>query len=122
MLSILRQHFNTIWLALVAVLLLLLLLFPELLSRDSIANFLTGLGATALLVYVLLSLSRALLMIPSTPFVLGGAIAFPDMPVVVWFISVAGVVVGALLVYSFPSFGGYDRFLEEKFPDKVVFL
>jgi uncharacterized membrane protein YdjX (TVP38/TMEM64 family) len=74
------------------------------------------------LVYVLLSLSRALLMIPSTPFVLGGAIAFPDMPVVVWFISVAGVVVGALLVYSFPSFGGYDRFLEEKFPDKVVFL
>ena len=122
MLSILRQHFNTIWLALVAVLLLLLLLFPEWLSRDSIANFLTGLGATALLVYVLLSLSRALLMIPSTPFVLGGAIAFPDMPVVVWFISVAGVVVGALLVYSFPSFGGYDRFLEEKFPDKVVFL
>ena len=122
MLSVLRKHFNTIWLLLAAMMLLLLLLFPEWLSKDSIANFLAGLGTTALLVYLLLSLSRALLMIPSTPFVLGGAIAFPDMPVMVWLISVSGVVVGAFLVYSFPSFGSYDRFLQEKFPDKVVFL
>ena len=101
--SILRKHFNTIWLALVAVFLLLLFLFPGWINPGSIANFLNGLGAISLLVYVLLSLSRALLMIPSTPFVLGGAIAFPDMPLVVWLISASGVVVGALLVYSFPS-------------------
>ena len=120
--SILRKHFNTIWLALVAVFLLLLFLFPGWINPGSIANFLNGLGAISLLVYVLLSLSRALLMIPSTPFVLGGAIAFPDMPLVVWLISASGVVVGALLVYSFPSFGSYDRFLEEKYPDKILFL
>ena len=122
MLSILRKHFNTIWLALVAVLLPLLLLFPGWLNQESIANFLNSLGAIGLLVYLLLSLSRAFLMIPSTPFVLAGAIAFPEMPLVVWLISATGVVVGALLVYSFPSFGSYDRFLEEKYPDKILFL
>lgn len=120
--SILRKHLNTIWFALVAVFLLLLFLFPGWINPDSIANFLNSLGVISLLVYMLLSLSRALLMIPSTPFVLGGAIAFPDMPLVVWLISASGVVVGALLVYSFPSFGSYDRFLEERYPDKILFL
>ena len=122
MLSILRKHLNTIWLVLVAALLPLLLLFPGWITQDSIANFLNSLGTIGLLVYLLLSLSRAFLMIPSTPFVLAGAIAFPEMPLVVWLISATGVVVGALLVYSFPSFGSYDRFLEEKYPDKILFL
>ena len=44
------------------------------------------------------------------------------MPVVVWLISATGVVVGAFLVYSFPSFGNYDAFLEGKYPDKIAFL
>ena len=122
MLSILRKHLNTIWLVLVAALLPLLLLFPGWITEDSIANFLNSLGTIGLLVYLFLSLSRAFLMIPSTPFVLAGAIAFPEMPLVVWLISATGVVVGALLVYSFPSFGSYDRFLEEKYPDKILFL
>ena len=122
MLSILRKHLNTIWLVLVAALLPLLLLFPGWITQDSIANFLNSLGTIGLLVYLFLSLSRAFLMIPSTPFVLAGAIAFPEMPLVVWLISATGVVVGALLVYSFPSFGSYDRFLEEKYPDKILFL
>ena len=37
-------------------------------------------------------------------------------------ISLAGVVVGAFLVYSFPSFGGYDRLLEKKYPEKIANL
>jgi uncharacterized membrane protein YdjX (TVP38/TMEM64 family) len=63
-----------------------------------------------------------MLMIPCTPFVLAGAISFPQWPVVVLIISLIGIVVGALLVYSFPSFGSYDEFLEEKYPEKIAFL
>ncbi|MDD9959367.1 MAG: VTT domain-containing protein [Gammaproteobacteria bacterium] len=116
------RHINTVWLAIVAIVLLMLLVNPELVSRESISEFLSGLGTLALLVYILVSLTRAALMIPSTPFVLAGAISFPDMPIVVWIISAAGVVVGAFLVYSFPSFGSYDEYLEEKYPDKIAFL
>lgn len=115
-------HINTLWLVLVAFLGGLLLLFPEWLTRESIAGFLDSLGALALLSYLLLSLSRAILMIPCTPFVLAGGIAFPEQLALVWLISLAGVVAGAYLVYSFPSFGSYDEYLEKKYPDKIDLL
>ena len=115
-------HINTLWLVLVAALGAMLLLNPQWLTRETIASFLDGLGALALLVYVFLSLARAALMIPCTPFVLGGAIAFPELLPLVWVISLAGVVAGAFLVYSFPSFGNYDRYLESNYPDKIALL
>ena len=120
--AFLIQHINTIWLSIVVVWAGMLLLYPEALSRDSISDFLNGLGTLALIVYIGLSLTRALLMIPCTPFVLAGGITFPEVPVLVMAISYAGIVAGAYLVYSFPSFGSYDEFLEEKYPDKVQFL
>ena len=120
--AFLIRHINTFWLLLVAVCGGLLLLFPETISKDSIAGFLSGLGAPALLAYLLLSLTRALLMIPCTPFVLAGGISFPDMPLLVMAISYTGIVTGAYLIYSFPSFGSYGEYLEGKYPDKVRFL
>ena len=76
----------------------------------------------ALIVYIVLSLTRSLLMIPCTPFVLAGAISFPQWPLIVFVISFTGIVLGAFLVYSFPSFGNYDEFLEEKYPAKIAAL
>lgn len=116
------KHLNTVWLVLVAIVLSLILLYPELLTRESIADLLSRMGPMALLVYLLMSLTRSLLLIPCTPFVLAGAISFPQWPLLVLGISLAGVVVGAYLVYSFPSFGGYDRLLEEKYPEKIASL
>ncbi len=122
MLGSILKHFNHIWFVLVAAVLTTLLLNPEWLSRESIAQYLAGLGTMALLVYIALSLSRALLMIPCTPFVFAGGIAFPQWPLLVLLISVAGIVAGATLVYSFPSFGSYDDYLESKYPEKVALL
>lgn len=116
------RHINTAWLVLVACLLTLLLFNPGWLSRESIAALLESLGTGALLVYILLSLGRAVFLIPCTPFVLAGAITFPELREFVFLISLAGVVVGALLVYSFPSFGDYDEFLEAKYPQKIAVL
>lgn len=116
------RHVNTIWFVVVAIVLSSMLFFPDFISRDSISSLLGRMGAMALVVYILLSLSRAALLIPSTPFILAGAISFPDWLLAVFFISLAGIVVGAFLVYSFPSFGSYDELLEEKYPEKIAFL
>jgi uncharacterized membrane protein YdjX (TVP38/TMEM64 family) len=116
------KHLNTFWLVLVAVVLSTIVIYPELLTRESIAQLLNQLGSMALVIYVLMSLTRSLLLIPCTPFVLAGAISFPQWPFLVFAISLAGVVVGAVLVYSFPSFGGYDRLLEAKYPEKIANL
>ena len=61
-------------------------------------------------------------MIPCTPFVLAGAISFPQWPLIVFVISFTGIVLGAFLVYSFPSFGNYDEYLEGKYPAKIAAL
>ena len=116
------RHINTVWLVLVAVVLSSIVIFPDWLTRESVSGFLEQMGAMALLVYILVSLTRALLLIPCTPFVLAGAISFPQWPFAVLAISLVGIVVGALMVYSFPSFGGYDRMLEEKYPEKIAVL
>jgi uncharacterized membrane protein YdjX (TVP38/TMEM64 family) len=113
------KHFNTLWLVVVAALLLLLAFNPTLVSRESISQLLGQLGTSALVVYILLSLTRALIMIPSTPFILAGAISFPEMPILIFVISYIGVVVGTLLIYSFPAFGNYDEYLEAKYPKQI---
>ena len=110
------KHLNTVWLIAVAGILGMIVIYPELLTRESISQLLGQMGSMALIIYVLMSLTRAVLLMPCTPFVLAGAISFPQWPFLVFAISLAGVVVGAFLVYSFPSFGGYDRLLEEKYP------
>ncbi len=116
------KHFNTLWLVVVAALLLLLAFNPTLVSRESISQLLGQLGTSALVVYILLSLTRALIMIPSTPFILAGAISFPEMPILIFVISYIGVVVGTLLIYSFPAFGNYDEYLESKYPKHICVI
>lgn len=116
---ILHKHANTFWLVLAALCLGLLLVFPDWLSRERLSGFLNGLGAAALLAYVALSLSRALLLLPCTPFVLAGGVAFPQWPWLVLLISFAGIAAGAFVVYSFPSVGNYREFLERNFPKPV---
>lgn len=116
------KHLNIIWLVVVAVILGMIVIYPEWLTRESISQLLNQLGPMALIFYVLMSLTRSLLLIPCTPFVLAGAISFPQWPFLVFVISLAGVVVGAFLVYSFPSFGSYDRLLEQKYPEKIANL
>lgn len=120
--AFLIQHINTIWLVIAGTCLVLLMIFPDALTRDSVSDFLNGLGTMALIAYILLSLSRALLMLPCTPFVLAGGVTFPDWPLLVMAISYAGIVAGAYLVYSFPAFGSYDEYLEKKYPEKIKLL
>ncbi len=122
MLAYLLRHINSVWLSLVAVAIGLLLLFPDWLTRDSISAYLGSLGSGALLVYLLMCITRSLLMIPVTPFILAGAITFPDFLMLVFAISMVGILAGAFLIYSFPAFGGYDRLLEERYPTKIARL
>ena len=91
MLSSLLQNFNKIWLSIVALNLILLVLLPDWFSKESIVSLLDGLGAFALVTYIVVSLARALLLLPITPFIIAGAISFPGMPGIIWIISTSKV-------------------------------
>lgn len=113
------KHLNLIWFGLVAVATLVVILNPGLLDREALADFVVRFGTVAFIVYVLLCLTRSLLLIPSTPFIFAGAIAFPDWPFAVLAASMAGVLSGSLLIYSFPGIGGYDERLKARYPKQI---
>lgn len=116
------KYFNTVWLGFVLIAVSVVWFSTDWLTRDSVATFLNSLGGFAFAGYIMVSLARSFFLIPCTPFVLAGAISFPQWPLAVFFISVLGIVVGGALVYSFPSFGGYNRLLEAKYPAQIGFF
>ncbi|MDE0479797.1 MAG: VTT domain-containing protein [Gammaproteobacteria bacterium] len=116
------KHLNLIWFAVVGVAVLVFFLNPELLDRETVAAFIDRFGTEAFVVYVLICLTRSLLLIPSTPFIFAGALAFPDWPLAVLAASMAGVLSGSLLIYSFPGIGGYDERLKARYPKQIAYI
>jgi uncharacterized membrane protein YdjX (TVP38/TMEM64 family) len=70
-----------------------------------------------LALYLLASVTRALVLIPSTPFVLAGCLLFPGRPGLVLAISLGGIALSATLIYHFSGLLGLDDWLETRHPD-----
>ena len=116
------RHLNVFWFGLVFAAAATFLIYPELLEREALADFVVRFGPEAFVVYVLICLTRSLLLIPSTPFIFAGALAFPDWPLAVLAASMAGVLSGSLLIYSFPGIGGYDERLKARYPKQIAYI
>jgi len=71
-----------------------------------------------LLLYLLASVIRALVPIPSTPFVLAGCLMFPARPGLVLAISLGGIALSATLIYHFAGLLGLDEWFETRHPDQ----
>lgn len=111
----LRIFFLVIWLAATLSALSFYLLYPECFTAAAIRAFLQGSQGWMLLLYLAVSLGRGILLLPSTPFVLAGAMLFPDLRWTVFLISMAGVLGGATYIYYFTEFLGLDDLFQRKF-------
>jgi uncharacterized membrane protein YdjX (TVP38/TMEM64 family) len=107
------------WLGLIASLFVLFLVYPDSFTPTKIADFLEQYSDQLLLIYILISFVRGLFLIPSTPFILAGAILFPEQPWTVFLISIIGVVIGSTLVYYMSDALGFSEKLERKYPKKI---
>lgn len=56
---------------------------------------------------------------PSTPFVIAGALLFPDNLLLVLFISMTGIMLSATALYYFSDILGFSEYLEKRYPNKV---
>jgi uncharacterized membrane protein YdjX (TVP38/TMEM64 family) len=83
-------------------------LAPDRFGPAALRAFLAAHPSSAFGVYTAASLVRGFFLLPSTPFVLTGALLFPDRPVAVWLISMVGVWVASVLAYAFPEWLGLD--------------
>jgi uncharacterized membrane protein YdjX (TVP38/TMEM64 family) len=102
------------WAAVVVAVLLGWTLSPERFGPSALRAFLAEHPASAFSIYAGASLVRGFFLLPSTPFVLTGALLFPHHPVAVWIISMIGVWVASVLAYAFPEWLGLDTQLEGK--------
>jgi uncharacterized membrane protein YdjX (TVP38/TMEM64 family) len=91
------------------------LFYPERFTAEAIRAFLDGSQGWMLLLYLAISLGRGILLLPSTPFVLAGALLFPDLQWTVFWTSIAGVLAGGTYIYFFTEFLGLDDFFQHKF-------
>jgi len=109
-----------LWIACVVIFAGCYLCYPNSFTAENLVLFLQSFESKILLVYIILSFFRGFFLIPSTPFVVGGAMLFPSMPFTILVISMLGIVFSATSLYYFSDMLGFSSFLEEKYPNQVV--
>jgi uncharacterized membrane protein YdjX (TVP38/TMEM64 family) len=106
-----RRFLTWLWVAVVAAIFIAWVIDPAAFTSERVEASLSAWGAWALPGFILIALVRGALLIPSTPVVLAGAALFPDSLLLVFAVSMAGILLSAALLYRFPGFAGYDEML-----------
>jgi uncharacterized membrane protein YdjX (TVP38/TMEM64 family) len=92
---------------------------PMAFSAANIAEFIRTFQSEIWLVYFAMSALRGLTLLPSTPFVLAGAITFPDQPLAVLLTSLAGIALSSTMIYFFSELLGFTEYFERHDPTRV---
>lgn len=119
MLKIGKRVFYLLWGVIMVYLLVLYVQNPEIIRPEYIRNFVSSYGAEMLWIYAAISIIRGFFLIPSTPFVIGGILLFPDQLLLVLLISMLGVIFSATALYYFADAMGFSQYLECKYSKKV---
>lgn len=120
-LIIIGKHlFYSLWIVLILIFLIAFIKNPDIINPEALVSFIRRYENTMLLVYIILTLVRGFFLIPSTPFVIGGAILFPDQLFMVFTISMLGIMISATALYYFSDSLGFSQYLERKYPKSIV--
>lgn len=92
----------------------------EAFTSQAIADFLLKHKERLILLYSLLSLMRGLTLLPSTPLVIAGALAFPTQPFLVLTISIIGVLFSSVMIYFFSDYLGLSDYFNKKYPKQLA--
>jgi len=118
----LARRLTYFWGVLVLGVLVLWIARPELFTGESLAEAIARMSGWSFVAYVAISLFRGVLLVPSTPVVFAGGILFPGSLWLVLLVSMVGIGLSASLLYHFPGYGGYDEWLESRYPAKLAKL
>ena len=96
-----KQIIYGLWVLIILYLIYKYLTNPSIINPNAIVEFIRLYENEMLLVYTILTLVRGFFLIPSTPFVVGGGLLFPDHKLMVLIISMIGVMSSATMLYYF---------------------
>ena len=103
-----------IWLLFIIGLVIAYFKNPAILTPSYIVEFIQKFNGEMMLMYIFLTLIRGFFLIPSTPFVICGALLFPDKPFLVLAISMMGVMFSATTLYYFSDMLGFSKYFKTK--------
>lgn len=94
--------------------------WPQIFTPESMAGLLNEFKSSALVIFAVFSIVRGLTLLPSTPLVLAGTIAFPGEPWLVLAVSMFGIIASSSMIYWFSNFLGISDFFETRKPAAVA--
>lgn len=103
-----------IWIALIITVIALYICFPKEFTAKGIQSFIITFNTAAMAVYTAVCLIRGLFLIPSTPFVLAGALLFPNQLWLVFIISIAGILGSGTFIYYAAQFLDFGEKKDKK--------
>ena len=114
-----QRFFYLFWVLLVLLIIGVVIYEPKILQAEHLAAFIQKFEGQIVLIYSVITLTRGLFLIPSTPFVLAGIILFPENPWLVFSISMIGILFTTAALYYFSDALGFSKKLQKKFPNKM---
>lgn len=114
--AIIRWICILIWLGIAVTCVSIYLYDPSKFSAGNIAEFLLRFDREVLLIYACLSILRGFTLLPSTPLVIAGTLIYPEQPLLVLFISLAGILLSSTMIYYFSEFLGFSDYFENHKP------
>jgi uncharacterized membrane protein YdjX (TVP38/TMEM64 family) len=109
-----------VWAALIILAVLSFFLWPDRFSPAGIAALLQDFQSEALLIFLAISVLRGFTLLPSSPLVIAGTLAFPESPWTVLLLSIVGIVASSSLIYWFSDVLGISEYFETKKPKAVA--
>jgi uncharacterized membrane protein YdjX (TVP38/TMEM64 family) len=116
---IMKKILLVLWVAYIIGLLGYWMYNPNFLDHKQMKLTLEKYVGQIMLIYFLICLTRGIFLLPSSPFIVLGALLFPNNLWLVFFISIIGVFASATVLYYFSTYLGFDTYFTKKFPDRV---
>ena len=114
-----KRCLRVLWLVFILSCLTFYLFNPNFFQAEQLAHWLGRNEVGILWVYALVSMLRGLTLVPATPFVLAGALLFPQQLWLVLLVSVLGIVISALLIYYGSVYLGFEAIIRKKYAHKL---
>jgi uncharacterized membrane protein YdjX (TVP38/TMEM64 family) len=111
----LKKTLIGLWISLLIFCLSLYFIHPEWFEVTNLTLFFQKFKNHILFSYIVISLLRGIVLLPSTPFVLAGVILFPQECWLVFFISVCCILASSTAIYYFSDYMGLDKMFGAKY-------
>ncbi|MBS0010344.1 MAG: TVP38/TMEM64 family protein [Bacteroidales bacterium] len=112
-----RKKSFFLWLAVIIILLVLYYINREWFDISFLRMFVDDNKLLVIAVYLAILSLLGLTFIPSTPFAIAGLFLFP--PHEAYILNMIGIITSTTIVYHFTRYLGLDKWIEQKFPEKI---